>query len=202
MRKILCTSLALAMLMTGSLFAIAKDVKVQVEFNPAKVGAYRLIGYENRRLADEDFNNDKKDAGEIGVGHTVTALYEIVPKGKEKNIPSVDPLKYQQVKESFAAGSDELLTVKLRYKLPESESSTLMSQAVIDNDLALKDTSKDFRFASSVVGYGMLLQKSAYKGEMDYEKVLSLAKAGRGADLDGYRAEFIRLVEHSELLAQ
>ena len=189
--------------MSGTLFALAKDVKIQVEFNPVKVGAYRLIGYENRALADEDFNDDKKDAGEIGVGHTVTALYELIPAGAE-DIPSVDPLKYQQIdkKPSEAALADELMTVKLRYKPLQSETSVLLDTVVHDNDSSLNTTSNDFRFAAAVAGYGMLLAKSELAGDLSWQQVLSSAKKAKGQDEQGWRAEFIRLVETTELLAK
>jgi len=186
--------------MSGTMFALARDVKIQVEFNPAKIGAYRLIGYENRTLADEDFNDDKKDAGEIGVGHTVTALYELVPAGSN-DMPSVDPLKYQQVKTKTAtATSSELMTIKLRYKSLQTDQSILLSTVVVDADTALNNTSDDFRFAASVAGYGMLLTQSELKGDLDYEQIQTLAKGAKGTDAEGYRAEFIRLVEMTQLL--
>ena len=186
--------------MSGTMFALARDVKIQVEFNPAKIGAYRLIGYENRTLADEDFNDDKKDAGEIGVGHTVTALYELVPAGSN-DMPSVDPLKYQQVKTKTAtATSSELMTIKLRYKSLQTDQSILLSTVVVDADTVLNNTSDDFRFAASVAGYGMLLTQSELKGDLDYEQIQTLAKGAKGTDAEGYRAEFIRLVEMTQLL--
>ncbi len=184
--------------MGGTMFALARDVKIQVEFNPAMVGAYRLIGYENRTLADEDFNDDTKDAGEIGVGHTVTALYELVPVGAA-DLPSVDPLKYQQVKADKTGLSDELMTIKLRYKPLDGDTSSLLSTVVRENDRTT-DSSQDFRFASAVVGYGMLLTESEFSGSMDYEQVMELARTAKGEDLNGYRAEFIRLVETTILL--
>jgi len=186
--------------MSGTMFALAGDVKIQVEFNPAMVGAYRLIGYENRALADEDFNNDTKDAGEIGVGHTVTALYELIPAGSD-DLPRVDPLKYQPVKDtSDGQYSGELMTVKLRYKPLHQQKSLLLTTTVPNRKIALNSTSNDFRFAAAVAGFGMLLQNSDAKGDLDYDKVLTLAKNAKGADDEGYRAEFIRLVEMSELL--
>ncbi len=185
--------------MNGTMFALARDVKIQVEFNPAKVGAYRLIGYENRRLADEDFNDDKKDAGEIGVGHTVTALYELIPAGS-KSIPSVDPLKYQRVKSRDEAVSNELLTVKLRYKPLESTTSELLQQVVADREIQLDRTSNDFRFATAVAAYGMLLKESEYVHAFSYPELMKLAKGAKGDDPEGYRAECIRLLEMSELL--
>nr|WP_321465854.1 VWA domain-containing protein [uncultured Desulfobulbus sp.] len=184
--------------MSGTLFALANDVKIQVEFNPAQVGAYRLIGYENRALADEDFKDDTKDAGEVGVGHRVTALYELIPAG-HKAIPQLDPLKYQQVQATAVDGSDELMTVKLRYKTQGKTSSEQISLAV---GAAEKQGSADFRFAAAVAGYGMLLTHSQHLGDFTWEKCLRLAREGRGPDNEGYRAEFYRLVEMSELLAR
>ena len=189
--------------MSGTLFALAKDVKIQVEFNPVKVGAYRLIGYENRALANEDFNDDKKDAGEIGVGHTVTALYELIPAGAQE-LPSVDPLKYQKTDQqpAQAALANELMTVKLRYKPLQSDKSVLLDTVVQDKDSSLASTSNDFRFAAAVAGYGMLLTHSEQAGDLNWEQVLHLAKGAKGPDEDGWRAEFIRLVETTELLAK
>ncbi|MCI5222027.1 MAG: DUF3520 domain-containing protein, partial [Candidatus Electrothrix sp. AR4] len=188
--------------MSGTMFTLAGDVKIQVEFNPAQVGAYRLIGYENRALADEDFNNDNTDAGEIGVGHTVTALYELIPVGAE-SLPSVDPLKYQKVQSSLDnAYTNELMTVKLRYKPKQSKKSILLSTVVQDNNVALKNTSDNFRFAASVAGFGMLLKNSEHGVGFSWQRILELAKSAKGKDAEGYRAEFIRLVELSELLDQ
>jgi len=186
--------------MSGTMFALARDVKIQVEFNPARIGAYRLIGYENRTLADEDFNDDKKDAGEIGVGHIVTALYELVPAGSN-DTPSVDPLKYQQViKKTTSGTSNELMTIKLRYKTLQTNKSTLLSTVVNKTNVDLNKTSDDFRFAASVAGYGMLLTQSDLRGKLDYDQIQTLAKGAKGMDAEGYRAEFIRLVEMTQLL--
>ena len=184
--------------LTSTLYTIAKDVKIQIEFNPEEVSSYRLIGYENRLLKDEDFNNDKKDAGEIGAGHTVTALYEIVPKSAEFVANSgVDPLKYQKSKSNKTARqSGEWMTVKLRYKKPKSIKSILLQTVINSSDY--KDLSQDFTFAASVAGFGMLLRDSEFKGNCDYQMVLELAKAGMGADKFGNRAEFIQLVEMVE----
>ncbi|MGE4561249.1 MAG: von Willebrand factor type A domain-containing protein [Desulfobulbus sp.] len=184
--------------MSGTLFALANDVKIQVEFNPAKVGAYRLIGYENRALADEDFKDDSKDAGEVGVGHRVTALYELIPTGN-KAIPQLDPLKYQNVQAASPSASDELMTIKLRYKPRGKAKSEQISLAV---GQPLRQGSVDFRFASAVAGYGMLLTHSPHLGDFTWEDCLRLAREGRGRDGEGYRAEFYRLVEMSELLAK
>ncbi len=183
---------------TSTLFTLANDVKLQIEFNPAKVGGYRLLGYENRALADEDFNNDKKDAGEIGVGHTVTALYEIIPAGL-KTIPAVDPLKYQKVVHKNQL-SDEILTVKLRYKPVRKNQSLLLTKSLPDNRNILDQTTINFRFAAAVAGYGLLLQHSEYGGKVNYPDLIKLARSARGRDNEGYRAEFIRLLEMSEML--
>jgi Ca-activated chloride channel family protein len=187
--------------MSGTLFSLADDVKIQVEFNPAIVGAYRLIGYENRVLADEDFNNDTKDAGEIGVGHTVTALYEIIPSDAS-DVPRIDPLKYQRVTAIKKAGAtDELMTVKLRYKPANRSTSQLISTVVHNRKIQLASTSDDFRFASAVAGYGMVLKDSPFRKNFDFDDILTLARGARGNDDQGYRAEFIRLVETSQLLS-
>ncbi len=182
--------------MSGTLITIAKDVKIQVEFNQAKVDSYRLIGYENRLLRAEDFRDDTKDAGEIGAGHTVTALYEVVPMGKGGQTPAVDPLKYQQAaKPSDAAKSDELLTVKLRDKAPDGNESTPLSFAVVDGGASIANASPDFQFAAAVAGFGILLRDSEYKGNLTFDAVLEVAQQHRGADREGYRAEFIELVK-------
>ncbi len=186
---------------SGTLFTLANDVKVQVEFNPALVGAYRLLGYENRALEDEDFRDDTKDAGEIGMGHRVTALYEIIPAGSA-DIPGVDTLKYGRPAAQKGAGSDELLTVKLRYKPSGSTTSAQIETAVKDNGKELAQTSVDFRFAASVAGFAMLLKESDYLGEFGWEECLSLARQARGPDEQGYRAEFTRLVEMAQLLKE
>jgi Ca-activated chloride channel family protein len=181
----------------ATLVTVAKDVKIQVEFNPAKVGAYRLIGYENRLLEREDFNDDTKDAGEIGAGHTVTALYELVPPGEPIDGPDVDPLKYQETTRASASSSNELMTVKLRYKSPQEERSKLMTVPLADRSGEL---SPNIGFAASVAEFGMLLRKSEHKGRATWSSVLDLARRFRGQDLDGYRAEFIRLVELASAL--
>lgn len=179
----------------GTLFTIAKDVKVQVEFNPAKVAGYRLVGYENRLLKDEDFDNDKKDAGELGAGHSVTALYEIIPAGTKEKLSKAVRLKYQYTKLSKASGSDEIVTVKLRYKPPKSDKSKLISFALKDGTVELERTSGNFRFAAAVAQFGMLLKDSKYKGKTVYKDILQLAKGSKGEDEYGYRSEFIRLVK-------
>ena len=188
--------------MSGTLVTIAKDVKIQIEFNPAQVNSYRLIGYENRLLAKEDFNNDKKDAGEIGAGHTVTALYEVVPAGAVDETPRVDPLKYQKpAKPAAASGSDELLTLKLRYKQPDGDTSRLLSTPIKDSDKSYNRASTDFKFAAAVVEFGMLLRHSPYKGEATFNSVWEHTRANLGNDPEGYRAEFLTLVETAQRLA-
>jgi len=181
----------------STLFTIAKDVKIQIEFNPSKVQAYRLIGYENRMLASEDFNDDTKDAGELGSGHTVTALYEIIPAGvKDTFIKTVDPLKYQANNGEIAdENSPEIMTIKLRYKDPNGEVSKLISHPVIDSHLLLVNTSENFRFSAAVAEFGLLLRDSEYKQQSSFQQVVSLAKAAKGNDDHGYRSEFVRLVE-------
>jgi len=187
--------------MRGTLFTIAKDVKLQIEFNPAKVKAYRLIGYENRLLKKEDFADDTKDAGELGAGHTVTALYEIIPYGSQEEIPGVDDLKYQDNRISPEAfKSKEIMTIKLRYKKPDGEKSKLIVHPLKDRNIVLAKTSDNFRFSGAVAAFGMLLRDSEYKGGSSYESVLKLARDGKGKDFFGYRAEFIQLVEKCSLL--
>lgn len=191
----------------GTLFTIAKDVKLQLEFNPAKVQAYRLIGYENRMLAKEDFNDDKKDAGELGSGHTVTALYEVIPVGVISSfLGSVDSLKYQKNAAPSAwtksTSTEEILTVKFRYKQPDGETSRLIEHPVLDQHVALSGTSENFRFAAAVAQFGLLLRNSEYKSAASFENVLRLARKARGNDEQGYRSEFIRLVESAQLLSK
>ena len=191
-RKILVNQLQ------GSLITIAKDVKIQVEFNPAKVGAYRLIGYENRLLRDEDFNDDTKDAGEIGAGHTVTALYELVSPDQVGNLPNVDPLKYQTASEAAPGeASDELFTLKLRYKQPDGNTSHFMEIPVSAPDDGTT-LSTDASFAAAVAAFGMLLRDSPYKGNTSISLIQKLAQAGKGDDPNGYRSEFIQLVKLAE----
>ncbi|MCH7702700.1 MAG: VWA domain-containing protein [Planctomycetes bacterium] len=237
--------------LSGTLVTIAKDVKIQIEFNPAQVAAYRLIGYENRMLAARDFNDDRKDAGEIGAGHTVTALYEVVPVGVELDAPSIDPLKYQPVVEGDnetaaedgdydsdeeteddgavatddyddgeAATDDydeeepddaadfvpaefrhELLTLKLRYKQPDGDTSTLMEFPVIDDGGRYVDAGEDFQFAAAVASFGMLLRDSSYKGDATFDSVYEMAESGLGEDYYGYRTEFLKLIDKAAELA-
>lgn len=180
----------------GTLFTIAKDVKIQVEFNPAEVAAYRLVGYENRALRNEDFNNDAIDAGELGAGHSVTALYEIIPVGARgaSNVPGVDPLRYQTPERRNIGQRGELMTVKLRYQRPEGSQSRLIEQAVRDDDRGERGMRGDFAFAAAVAEFGMLLRNSEFKGTSSVAHVLEAARAGRGEDRDGYRSEFVRMV--------
>jgi Ca-activated chloride channel family protein len=189
--------------MGGTLLTLAKDVKLQVEFNPARVSSYKLIGYENRVLAAQDFNDDKKDAGELGAGHTVTALYEVVPAGvKDDALPSVDPLKYQApaAPAPEASASKELLTVKFRYKKPDETKSRLLSRPLADEDRAWGEASPDFKFAASAAGFGMMLRHSKTKGSLTYDKVRAMAQEGLGKDEDGYRSEMVRLIAKAKLL--
>ena len=186
----------------ATLMTIAKDVKIQVEFNPAKVSAYRLVGYENRLLAAEDFNDDKKDAGELGAGHTVTALYEVVPVGVELDTGTVDPLKYQEVRRrASAANSSELLTVKLRYKQPDALLSTRLELPLHDDPNATKNVNDNMKFSAAVAAFGMLLRDSEYKGEASFDMVLELARESRGDDPHGDRAEFLKLVTTAKNLS-
>lgn len=185
--------------MTGTLFTIAKDVKLQVEFNPAKVKGYRLVGYENRLLNAEDFNDDHKDAGDMGAGHTVTALYEIIPAGSDEKVATVDALKYQKANGDV---SPELLTIKCRYKQPNDTSSVKFDQPLADANTNWTESSENFRFAIAVAQFGMLLRHSEHSGVASYENTILLAKNARGKDEEGYRAEFIRLAEKAQLLAK
>ncbi len=195
-RKVLITEFG------GTLFTIAKDVKFQMEFNPARVKGYRLVGYENRLLNDEDFNDDKKDAGEMGAGHTVTALYELIPAGSEEPLKSIDPLKYQadrgaddepeKVKVDPRA---ELMTVKLRYKQPDGNTSTKVEIPVKGSVLKLDETSENFRFSAAIAEFGLILRNSQYLEDASLEHVIAMAKGARGEDEEGYRSEFIKLVK-------
>jgi Ca-activated chloride channel family protein len=182
----------------GTLVTVAKDVKIQVEFNPARVAAYRLIGYENRLLRAEDFADDTKDAGEMGAGHTVTALYEVVPAGVPVDLPAVEPLKYQAPARP-AAGGSELLTVKVRYKEPDAETSRRLAVAVEDS--APGASSTNLRFASAVAGLGFLLRDAEHKGRTSFEMVRELAASALGADPGGHRREFLEMARAAEALA-
>ena len=178
----------------GTLYTIAKDVKIQIEFNPAVVESYRLIGYENRLLDDEDFDNDRKDAGELGSGHTVTALYEIVPAGEKS--PKENTLRYQSSRlNNRADQGDEVARVKFRYKEPEGAESKLLEEIIPYEDSNPDEMSDNFRFSAAVAGFGMLLRDSQYKGSATYEDIISLAGESRGEDPEGYRSELIRLMK-------
>ncbi len=190
----------------GTLFTIAKDVKIQVEFNPAKVKSYRLIGYENRLLNKEDFNDDKKDAGELGLGHTVTALYEISLYDSDESNSNVDALRYQTTSTNESAKEcfnycNEILTVKARYKRPESDNSQLITMPVIEILTEFDESSDNFRFSSAVAAFGMLLRNSEFKGDLSYEKIQQIARLSKGNDLQGYRGEFVRLIELAEVVS-
>jgi Ca-activated chloride channel homolog len=198
--------------MTGTLVTIAKDVKIQVEFNPRPVAGYRLIGYENRMLRAEDFNDDKKDAGEIGAGHTVTALYEIVPAGKPVAVGPVDDLKYQQPPQSHSRLSEEeaetnkadmekeLLTLKMRYKQPDGDTSRKLEWSVTDEGKSFSAATGDFQFAAAVAGFGLLLRDSQHKGNLTYAADIELAQGGLGDDKHGYRAEFVEMARRAKSL--
>ena len=191
--------------MGSTLMTVAKDVKIQIEFNPAQVTAYRLIGYENRVLAAQDFNNDQKDAGDMGAGHTVTALFEVVPRGVEINVPGpsgVDPLRYQQQPKAQPLARDaqtsrEMLNLKIRYKDPEGSESRLLSVPLVDRGGSFANASADFRFAAAVAGFGMILRDSPYKGSANLDWVVATAASSRGVDKNGYRQEFIGLAQRA-----
>jgi len=189
--------------MTGNLATIAKDVKLQIEFNPAEVAAYRLIGYENRVLANRDFDDDRKDAGEIGAGHSVTALYELVPAGRD--LPSGDrPLKYQRVPErnlTDAARRGELLTLRLRYKEPDEDESKLLERTLSDLGRRFGQASEDFRFAAAVAAFGMVLRDSIHKGDATLPAVEEYAAGALDRDPNGHRAEFLDLVRRARAIA-
>jgi Ca-activated chloride channel family protein len=177
-------------------------VKLQIEFNPAKVKAYRLIGYENRMLKNEDFNNDKKDAGELGSGHTVTALYEIIPVGVESEFFKIDQLKYQSTTiDPKAEKTKELMTIKFRYKDPNGEESKLIVHPLQDSNIALAKTSDNFRWSASVAAFGMLLRESEYLKTYSYDEVVQMAQSSKGIDKEGYRIEFINMVKSFGTLA-
>ena len=184
--------------MSGTLFTIAKDVKVQVEFNPLLIKRYRLIGYVNRKMANEDFKDDKKDAAEVGAGHSVTVLYELELKDKNSSITS--PLKYQTLTPSKEAKSDEVATVKLRFKAPEANTSKEIQKVVKLNTKEIKED--DFYFAQVVAGFGMILRDSQYRGNLTLDKALEIAKKAKGKDINGYRAEFIKMLEKAKLLKE
>jgi Ca-activated chloride channel family protein len=193
----------------GTLFTIAKDVKFQMEFNPARVKGYRLVGYENRLLNDEDFNDDKKDAGEMGAGHTVTALYEIIPAGSDESLKSIDPLKYQtnrvnekSVEPVKTDPRAELMTVKLRYKQPDEDTSTKVEIPVKGKVLDLEETSDNFRFSAAIAEFGLILRNSEYREDATMDEAIAMAKGARGEDEEGYRSEFIKLVKLADSLKE
>jgi len=188
----------------GTLFTIAKDVKLQIEFNPSKVQSYRLIGYENRMLKAKDFNDDQKDAGELGSGHTVTALYEVIPVGVKSIFSgSIDDLKYQKNDKPVISGNNkELLTVKLRYKQPDGNVSKLIEQPVIDNRIPFDKTTNNFRFSAAVAEFGMLLRQSDFRQNSNFDQVIRNAQKAMGNDNEGYRSEFVKLAKSAKLLAK
>jgi Ca-activated chloride channel family protein len=188
--------------MGGTLVTVAKDVKLQVEFNPAHVKAYRLIGYENRDLEDEDFNNDSKDAGDMGAGHMVTALYELIPSGSTEAVPGIDSLRYQKEKSTKldASLSNELLTVKVRYKQPNGSASQLLSTPISAQQTTFNTCSSDVQFACAVAAFGMILRNSEYKGEANLAQVKTMAESNKGTDPNGYRKDFVELLKKAEVL--
>jgi Ca-activated chloride channel homolog len=187
--------------MGSTLVTVAKDVKIQVEFNPAKVGAFRLIGYENRIMAHQDFNDDTKDAGEIGAGHHVTALYELVAPGKEGDLPGIDALKYAKPASS-SSPSNESFTVKIRYKRADGDTSRRLEYGVVDDGRSFAQASDDLKFASAVAGFGMLLRDSADKGSLTYPGVLEIAESTLSKDSSGYRQEFVAAVRQAQALTR
>jgi Ca-activated chloride channel homolog len=184
----------------ATLVTVAKDVKLQVEFNPQTVAGYRLIGYENRLMRDEDFNDDKKDAGEIGAGHSVTALYEIVPAGVAVPGGKVDNLKYQTKAAATGANANELMTVKVRYKAPDGDKSKLLSQPIKAEKVELAKTSNDFRWSAAVAGFGMMLREAKDRGNLSWAAVQALAEGAKGTDAEGYRTQMIELVKRAARL--
>jgi Ca-activated chloride channel family protein len=188
---------ALGQQVAGTLYTIAKDVKIQVEFNPSKVAGYRLIGYENRMLANRDFLDDKKDAGEIGAGHSVTALYEIVPTGQMVENDGIE-LKYSKYETSDTNFSDELMTIKLRYKEPNENESKLLSVGALDTNNSIENASENLRFASAVAQFGLIMRDSRYKGNSSFGNIKNLANSSLGSDLRNYRSDFLNLIEKAK----
>jgi Ca-activated chloride channel family protein len=186
--------------MGGTLFTVAKDVKIQIEFNPKFVKSYKLLGYENRKLAAEDFNNDKKDAGELGAGHCVTAIYEIITF--DNNVPDTDSLRYQQASLTPLGNGNELMHIKVRYKKPDANESIKFEVPVFNEHKKLSNASTEMRFALSVALFGLKLRNSKMTQDMSFDEIVTMSKASKGADEQGYRAEFIKLVETAELLAK
>ena len=192
---------ALGEQLSGTLMTVAKDVKLQIEFNPAQISAYRLIGYENRLLNKEDFNDDTKDAGEIGAGHTVTALYELIPAGVRLPSTQVDPLKYQSTSPAPSANaSRDLFTLKIRYKQPDGDTSQLLEFPVAGEGKPIAETSPDLRFAAAVAEWGMLLRHSPHKAASSYDAAFELATSALGQDEEGYRSEFLSLLKKTQSL--
>nr|HQU86776.1 DUF3520 domain-containing protein [Pyrinomonadaceae bacterium] len=190
---------ALGQQAAGTLYTIAKDVKIQVEFNPAKVAGYRLIGYENRLLADRDFNDDKKDAGDIGAGHSVTALYEVVPAGERVENDGIE-LKYSKYEPSNTRFGNEILTLKLRYKEPNENESKLLTVGVLDRNKPIEVASQNLKFASAVAQFGLLLRDSRFKGNASFSNINNLAQNALGDDMRNYRSEFLELVSKAQRL--
>lgn len=190
---------ALGQQVAGTLYTIAKDVKIQVEFNPAKVAGYRLIGYENRLLADRDFEDDKKDAGDIGAGHSVTALYEIVPAGQKVENDGIE-LKYSKFDASETRFNDELMTVKLRYKEPNENQSKLLTVGTLDRNVSIENASDNLRFASAVAQFGLILRDSRYKGSSSFSNIRNLANSALGNDFRNYRYDFLNLIGKANAL--
>ena len=180
--------------MGATLLTVANDVKLQVEFNPAQVKGYRLIGYENRRLRDDEFNDDTRDAGDLGAGHSVTALYEIIPADSDEPVPGVDPLRYQQIAPRPGVGADEVLTVKVRYKRSGESESRLLARTLTRPAVGDEGPSEAFRFASAVAEFGLVLRKSPYKGDASYDRAYERAREALGADDDGLRSEMLSLI--------
>ncbi len=187
--------------MNSTMLTIAKDVKIQIEFNPAVVAEYRLIGYENRMLKREDFNNDRVDAGEIGAGHTVTALYEIVLQGSQGR--HLEPLRYGVKNKGADTLANELAFLRIRYKLPDGENSMLLEWPLVKHDLLdnVSDSSNDFRFSAAVAAFGQMLRGGKYSGDFGYDDITQLARSARGSDPFGYRGEFVQLVNLAKSLA-
>jgi Ca-activated chloride channel family protein len=190
---------ALGEQIAGTLYTIAKDVKIQVEFNPSKVAGYRLLGYENRLLANRDFNDDTKDAGEIGAGHTVTALYEIVPAGQKVENDGIE-LKYSKTEPVDSQFSDELMNVKLRYKEPKEDESKLLTVGALDRNNSIENASDNLRFASAVAQFGLVLRDSRYKGDASFSAARNLANSALGSDLKNYRNDFLNLISKASAL--
>jgi Ca-activated chloride channel family protein len=189
--------------MRANLFSIAKDVKIQIEFNPSKVAAYRLIGYENRKMAREDFDDDLKDAGELGAGHTVTALYEVIPTDVQQEVASTEALRYQQSTITDQALNGELLTLKFRYKPIGSDKSLLIEHQIGDQAKVFSETSADFQFAAAVAGFGMLLRNSQYKGNLSFDDILEMTKKVPAFQVDDYdKRNFIEMVQTAALLTK